>query len=150
MGVLPPLAAVTTLALLCGWTATGQAGRRLPVRAEPGARVLVPATPGAPTAALVTLHNPGDLTDALTGASWGTAGVVTPKRHVHRAGAGSWEPVAELRVPARGELRMSVDGADLLIPRPPALRPGDLLPLTLRFRHGPDLLVQATAVAPGG
>ncbi|MER7582037.1 copper chaperone PCu(A)C [Kitasatospora sp. NPDC097691] len=149
VAALPPLAVAATLVLLTAWSAAGRAGRAAPVEAV-DAKVLVPATPGAPTAALVVLRNPGDVPDRLTGARWGSSGEAILKEHVHRGASGSWTPVAGATVPARGELRMSPEGTDLLLPRPPTLRPGDRLELTLRFRDTPDLVVQALAVPPGG
>ncbi|PBC75611.1 copper(I)-binding protein [Streptomyces sp. TLI_235] len=147
--MLPPTAAAAAaLALLCGWTSAGGAGRAAPVEAGEG-RILVSAT-GVATAAFFVLRNPGDVPDELTGASWGPAGRVVLKRHVHRGATGSWEPVAELAVPARAELRMSPEGADLLVVRPPALRVGQRVEFTLHFRRGPDVRVRAVAVTPGG
>ncbi|WP_030264115.1 copper chaperone PCu(A)C [Streptomyces sp. NRRL B-24484] len=146
---LPPVAAATAvLVLLFGWTFLGRAGRPAPVVAGEG-RILVPAS-GAATAAFFVLRNPGDLPDELTGASWGPAGRVVLKRHVHRGATGSWEPVAGLAVPARSEVRMSVEGVDLLVVRPPALRAGERVEFTLHFRRGPDVRVRAVAVSPGG
>ncbi|MFH8383824.1 copper chaperone PCu(A)C [Kitasatospora sp. NPDC018058] len=149
VAALPPLAVAATLVLLTAWSAAGQAGRGAPVQAV-DAKILVPASPGAPTAALVVLRNPGDIPDRLTGARWGADGEAVLKEHVHRGGSGSWTPVAAATVPARGELRMSPEGTDLLLPHPPALRPGDRLELTLRFQDTPDLVVHALAVPPGG
>ncbi|WP_431683075.1 copper chaperone PCu(A)C [Kitasatospora sp. KL5] len=144
----PTAAAVTALVLLCGWTSFGGAGRAAPVVAAEG-RILVP-TNGAATAAFFVLRNPGDIPDELTGASWGRTGRAVLKRHVHRGATGSWEPVASVAVPARAEVRLSPEGADLLIARPPALRAGEWVEFTLHFRHSPDLRVRALAVAPGG
>ncbi|GAA2751336.1 copper chaperone PCu(A)C [Kitasatospora cinereorecta] len=146
--VVPLAAAAAALVLLCGWTAAGRAGRPEPVEAAEG-RILVPVTESA-TAAFFTLRNPGDVPDELTGASWEPGGAVALKQHLHRGAAGSWAPAASLAVPARGELRMSPEGADLLIPRPPALTPGQWVAFTLHFRHSPDLTVRALAVVPAG
>ncbi|MEW1913320.1 copper chaperone PCu(A)C [Kitasatospora sp. NPDC085895] len=151
--VLPPAAAVTAaLVLLSAWTSAGRAGRPEPVVAGEG-RILVPvagAVRPVATAAFFVLRNPGDVPDELTGASWGPTGRVVLKRHVHRGATGSWEPVAGLAVPARAEVRMSPEGVDLLVVRPPALRAGERVEFTLHFRHGPDVRVRAVAVAPGG
>ncbi|MCU7820821.1 copper chaperone PCu(A)C [Kitasatospora sp. DSM 101779] len=145
---LPPAAAATAaLALLCGWASFGRAGRPEPVAAGEG-RILVSAT-GTATAAFFVLRNAGDVPDELTGASWGPAGRVVLKRHVHRGATGSWEPAAGLPVPARAEVRMSPEGVDLLVVRPPALRAGEQVEFTLHFRRGPDVRVRAVAVPPG-
>lgn len=55
-----------------------------------------------------------------------------------------------LAVPARGELRMSPEGADLLVAHPTGLRAGQWVEFTLHFRRSPDLRVRAQAVPPGG
>ncbi|GAA0665547.1 hypothetical protein GCM10010193_16180 [Kitasatospora atroaurantiaca] len=145
----PLTAAATALALLCGWTAVGGAGRARPVEADRG-WLLVPTAGSATTAAFFTVRNPGDVPDELTGATAELPGQVSLKRHRHQGGAGSWAPVAALTVPARGELRMSPEGADLLITRMAGLRVGQWVEFTLHFRRSPDLRVRAQAVPPGG
>ncbi|MGK4580124.1 copper chaperone PCu(A)C [Kitasatospora sp. HPMI-4] len=144
---LPPLAAaVASLVLLSGWTAFGGAGRDRPVRAEPG-WILVP-TGGGPTAAFFTVRNPGDVPDELTGVGWDRPGRPALKEHRMAGATGSWAYSPAVTVPARGELAMSPEGADILISDPPALRPGQWVEFTLHFRRSPELPVRARAVTP--
>ncbi|MFC9325630.1 copper chaperone PCu(A)C [Kitasatospora sp. NPDC057015] len=133
------------MALLCGWTSFGGAGRAEPIEVGEG-RILLSATGGV-TAAFFVLRNPGDVADELTGATVGPGSRAVLKRHVHRGAAGSWEPAGQLSVPARAEVRMSPEGTDLLVVRPPALRAGQWVEFTLHFRRGPDRTVRAVAVA---
>jgi len=58
--------------------------------------------------------------------------------------------VAALTVPARSELRMSPEGADLLVTGVAGLRAGQQVEFTLRFRRSPDLRVRALVVPAGG
>ncbi|MFE5583827.1 copper chaperone PCu(A)C [Kitasatospora sp. NPDC056531] len=148
--VAPPVAAAAlALTLLTGWTAVGGAGGPRPVAADAG-WVLLPTAGAAPaTAAFFTVRNPGDVPDELTGASWEFGGPITLKRHLHQGAAGSWEPVAALPVPARGELAMSPEDADLMIAAPPPLKPGQWVGFTLTFRHSPPLRLVARVLSPG-
>ncbi|RKT19604.1 copper(I)-binding protein [Streptomyces sp. 1114.5] len=145
----PPVgAAALALVLLTGWTAFGGAGRSRPVEAGPGWVLLPTAGAASATAAFFTVRNPGDIPDELTGASWEFGGHIIPKRHLHQGAAGSWEPVAALPVPGRGELVMSPEDADLMIPAPPPLRAGQWVEFTLTFRHSPQLRLRAQVLAP--
>ncbi|MER6299028.1 copper chaperone PCu(A)C [Kitasatospora sp. NPDC001539] len=151
LGVVgPPVgAAALALALLTGWTAVGGAGGPRPVEADAG-WVLLPAVDAASaTTAFFTVRNPGDTTDELIGAAWEFGGPITLKRHLHQGAAGRWEPVAALPVPARGELAMSPEDADLMITAPPPLRTGQWVGFTLTFRHSPPLRLVARVLPPG-
>ncbi|MFD9690945.1 copper chaperone PCu(A)C [Kitasatospora sp. NPDC059146] len=141
----PPVgAAALALALLTGWTAVGGAGvGPRPVEAGPGWVLLPTAGAATATAAFFTIRNPGDVPDELTGADWEFGGPITLKRHLHQGAAGRWEPVPGLPVPGRGELAMTPEDADLMIPAPPALRPGQRVAFTLTFRHSPPLHLTA-------
>ncbi|MDH6124013.1 copper chaperone PCu(A)C [Kitasatospora sp. GP82] len=146
---LPPLAAAAAaLTLLSGWTAVGGAGRARPVQAEQG-WILVPAG-AAPAAAFFTIRNPGDVPDELVGADWDLPGHVALKEHRHLGATGTWALAPALTVPARGELAMSPEGADILVSEPPPLHVGQSVEFTLRFRRSPELRVRAQAVPPGG
>ncbi|WBP90504.1 copper chaperone PCu(A)C [Kitasatospora cathayae] len=147
----PPVgAAALALVLLTGWTAVGGAGGPRPVEADAGWMLLPTAGAAAATAAFFTIRNPGDVPDELTGAGWEFGGPITLKRHVHQGAAGRWEPVSALPVPARGELAMSPEDADLMIAAPPPLRPGRWVGFTLTFRHSPPLRLIARVLPPGG
>ncbi|GAA2237073.1 MULTISPECIES: copper chaperone PCu(A)C [Kitasatospora] len=146
---LPPLAAAAAcLVLLSGWTAFGGAGRARPVRAEGTGWILLPAGAG-PASAFLTVRNPGDVPDELTGVSWDRSGRLALKEHRMLGATGSWSYAPTVTVPARGELAMSPDGADILISDPPALRAGQWAEFTLRFRRSPELRVRARAVRAG-
>ncbi|MER7667652.1 copper chaperone PCu(A)C [Kitasatospora sp. NPDC096128] len=147
----PPVgAAALALALLTGWTAVGGAGvGPRPVAADAG-WVLLPTTGAATaTAAFFTIRNPGDVPDELTGVDWEFGGQITLKRHLHQGAAGRWEPVSGLPVPARGELAMSPEDADLMIAAPPPLQAGQWVGFTLTFRHSPPLRLVARVLPPG-
>ncbi|MEU4114791.1 copper chaperone PCu(A)C [Kitasatospora sp. NPDC028055] len=140
----PPVgAAALALALLSGWTAVGGAGGPRRVEAGPGWVLLPTAGAATATAAFFTIRNPGDVPDELTGAEWEFGGTITLKRHLHQGAAGRWEPAPALPVPGRGELAMSPEDSDLMIPAPPPLRPGQSVGFTLTFRHSPPLHLTA-------
>ncbi|MEV7599820.1 copper chaperone PCu(A)C [Kitasatospora sp. NPDC089797] len=146
----PPVGAVAlALALLTGWTAVGGAGRPRPVTAGDGWLLLPTAGASTATAAFFTIRNPGDVDDELIGAEWEFGGPIILKRHLHQASAGRWEPAPALPVPARGELALSPEDADLMIAAPPPLRAGQQVGFTLTFRHSPPLRLTAVVLPPG-
>ncbi|WP_269859339.1 copper chaperone PCu(A)C [Streptomyces sp. RPT161] len=147
---LAPLgAAVTTLALLCGWVLTGGAGRARPVQVADGA-ILIPSDgAGARTAAFFTVRNPGDVPAQLTGASWQFDSPVALLRHQHLGAAGRSLPTGALAVPARGELAMAPMAGDLVVTVPVPLRAGQRVRFALRFRDRPPVRAVAVAVPVG-
>jgi len=143
---IPIVAAGATLTLLTGWVASGRAGSSRPVQVSAG-WVLVPSSPTT-TAAFFTVRNPGDVPDTLLQATSTVSPDVELSRHLHAGTEGRPEPTASLAIPARGELRMAPHVADLVIANPPALRPGQQITFTLRFRHSGTVTVSAVAIRP--
>ncbi|MFG2138210.1 copper chaperone PCu(A)C [Streptomyces sp. NPDC048650] len=142
---VPLLVCLATLGALTAWTATGNAGTPAHLTATEG-RVLVPRGAEA-TAAFLTLRNGGTADDVLTGVTGppGHRAMLSRTADIGR-NARRMEMVSEVTVPARGELRMTATGLDIMIGPPPRLAPGDGIVLTLHFRDSPPLTVRARAV----
>nr|MCY0985364.1 copper chaperone PCu(A)C [Streptomyces tirandamycinicus] len=148
--VLAPLAAcAVALGGLTTWVGTGHAGTPARIDVVPG-RVYLPYGDGRETAAFFDIANSGGSGDRLTGATSPSAlGEVTLTRHrVTGAGGAYRDEVASTAVPAGGELSMSPHGVSLTLLPKERLRPGDIVPFTLRFEHGGPIRTVAVVVRP--
>nr|WP_240800475.1 copper chaperone PCu(A)C [Streptomyces sp. ICN441] len=148
--VLAPLAAcAVALGGLTTWVGTGHAGTPARIDVVPG-RVYLPYGDGRETAAFFDIANSGGSGDRLTGATSPSAlGAVTLTRHrVTGAGGAYRDEVASTAVPAGGELSMSPHGVSLTLLPKERLRPGDIVPFTLRFEHGGPIRTVAVVVRP--
>lgn len=114
--------------------------------------VRLPAVPGRPGAAYMTLTG-GPQPARLTAIASPQIATIELHETVGDHGAGgmmAMRPVPAIDVPARGRVALAPGGLHaMLFGLPPALRPGDRLPLTLRFADGKTLAVDAAAVAAG-
>lgn len=109
----------------------------------------VPAPPVPERAALfLTVADRGGAGDALVGAATDAARRVELHRSVEEGSRVRMEPVAEMPVPARGELRLRPGGWHLMLhdlARP--LAPGDTLEVELRFRAAGVVRARALVVS---
>ncbi|MDI9888911.1 copper chaperone PCu(A)C [Streptomyces sp. HNM0645] len=149
--VLVPLVACSVaLGGLTTWVGTGNAGSPARIAVVPG-RVYLPYGDGRETAAFFDIANSGGSEDRLTGATSPSApGGVTLTRHRGTETGGAYrDAVASTTVPAGSGLSMSPHGVSLTLRPRAELRPGDIVPFTLRFeRRGPVRTV-AVVVRPG-
>ncbi|MEU4212570.1 copper chaperone PCu(A)C [Streptomyces sp. NPDC026206] len=145
--LVPLVACAVALGGLTAWTASGAAGRPAAVTVE-DARVLVPFGIEN-TAAMFRLRNAGDADDELIGVDVPSAGGAMLSRTVVKNGAGSMRMVPSATVPARGTLKMTPHGLDIMVYRPPQVRVGDRLPFVLRFRESGTIRAEATVVRAG-
>ncbi len=145
--LVPVAASAVALGGLTAWTASGAAGRPASVTVE-DARVLVPFGTDD-TAAMLRLRNTGDTDDELVAVDVPSAGGAMLSRTVVKNGAGTMRMVPSATVPAHGTLEMSPHGLDIMVYRPPELRPGDRLPYVLRFRRSGTVRGEAVVVRPG-
>ncbi|WP_433190391.1 copper chaperone PCu(A)C [Actinoallomurus sp. CA-150999] len=141
------LASAATLALLAGWTMTGQAGRPAQVQVS-GAWVMAPTA--AQTGAYFTIANDGDQADELARVSSPISASAMLTRHAYTAGVGRMTMLDGLIVPAHAGVRMTPYTTNVMIrPRGP-LPTGRTVPFTLVFRHSGTIRVTAVVVPPGG
>ncbi|MBB5118235.1 copper chaperone PCu(A)C [Streptomyces eurocidicus] len=145
--LVPLLAAAVTLGGLGAWTLSGAAARPATVTVD-DARILLPF--GADdTAAFFRIRNTGDVADELVDVDVPDAGGTMLSRTVVERGAGSMRMLTSVPVPAGGTLEMSPHGLDVMVVRPPRLRLGERLPVTLRFRESGAVRVEALVVRAG-
>ncbi|ARZ71210.1 hypothetical protein SMD11_5631 [Streptomyces albireticuli] len=145
--LVPLLASAVTLGGLGAWTLSGAAARPAAVTVD-DARILLPF--GADdTAAFFRIRNTGDVADELVDVEVPDAGGTMLSRTVVERGAGSMRMVPSVPVPAGRAVEMSPHGLDVMVVRPPRLRLGERLPVTLRFRESGAVRVEALVVRPG-
>ncbi|MET9413799.1 copper chaperone PCu(A)C [Streptomyces klenkii] len=145
--LVPVVAGAVALGGLCAWTASGAAPRPPAVKVEE-ARVLVPLGRDD-TAAFFRVRNTGDVDDELIGVEAPTAGGAMLSRTVVRKGAGHMEMVQSAPLPAGRTLEMTPHGLDVMVWAPPRMKPGDRLPVVLRFREAGTVRVEAEVVRAG-
>ena len=153
---LAPLFALLVAALLAAGCSSdgsdggggGRAGGGDGITAE---RVTVPVPATEDQAALYfRLRNDGDTDDELVGATAEGAGSVSIHRsEVTEDGLARMVEQDSVAVPAGGTVDFETGGLHLMILDPPPLAAGDTVTVTLRFRHAPDLRVDAAVVEPG-
>jgi copper(I)-binding protein len=145
---LPAVAACAiTLGGLYGWTASGAAGCPADIGVT-DARILLPFGDGEQTAAVFRLRNTGGADDDLVAVTSPETGRALLAHTVVHAGGGSMSMTDSATVPARGTLTMSPFGLDVMVNRPPRLRPGQLVPFVLHFRDSTPVRVAAVVVRP--
>lgn len=99
--------------------------------------------PSRPAAGYFTLKNAGDTPRALTGASSPACGNVMLHQSKTVNGVDKMEMVKQVAVPAHGTLQFAPHGYHLMCMKPSAdLKPGQQVPVTLRFATGDPLTGQ--------
>ncbi|GAA4660341.1 hypothetical protein GCM10023347_09820 [Streptomyces chumphonensis] len=139
-------AAAVTLLLLTLYTATGAAGEGRPEIAVVDGMVLEP-TNDLQGSAYFTLRNTGEGADRLLSVSSPDLpdGVML-SRVLVRDGAGSMRPLDSLPVPAGAEVRMDPWEGNIMLNRPPGLKPGQPVRFVLRFAVSGEVEAVATTV----
>ena len=114
------------------------------VRAEHAWIRILPA--GLPAGGYLTLRNEGDAPAALTGASSPRYAKVMLHQTTASAGTASMHMVEQLPVPPHGTVTLAPGGYHLMFSGAPTpVRPGNTVPVTLRFADGSTLPVQFQA-----
>ncbi len=145
------------VSLVGGGTAMGQRGPAAAVGSAAAAPhvadawIRLPAATGRPAAGYVTIH--GRTADALVAASSPLAERIELHEMVEEGGVMRMRARPSFDVPAGGELRFAPGGAHLMLFGVSSrVRPGDRVPLTLAFRSGATVTLEAEAraAAQGG
>lgn len=114
-----------------------------------GAWVRLPAVPGRPAAAYLTLHG-GEQPAVLAGVASDAA--VRAEMHESMAGAGmtTMRPLAQVEVPPESDIAFAPGGRHvMLFDVDPRVKPGSILPLRLRYAGGEEERVLAQVVGAG-
>jgi copper(I)-binding protein len=149
MAALAPVAcAVILLVLLSSYVMGGGGGTITRVRIEVSAASIAMPSPGSRQAVTyLTLVNLG-AEDRLISVTSPAARQIELVRHDGSA-AGPGQRLTTVVIPANATVSLSPFGTDVVLVRPAALTFGQMLPLTLRFRHAGTITVDATVTAPG-
>lgn len=134
--LVPVTACSVALVGLTAWAGSGNAGSPARIAVTSG-RVVLPDGESKETVAFFDVYNPGGSDDQLVEV---TSAAVTGEMtlsHYRAAGgaAAHQDAVDSVTVPARGFLTMSSRGAEVVVPANAAWRAGDIVALTLHFRH---------------
>ncbi len=150
--IAPVLSAAVLVGLLSAWVTTGGAGtlRRVDVEVELAAIPLpdgstAVADGGVATTYIVikNLGGPDELLAARTPAARRTV-LVRSGRTPFASGGLS----RALAIPAGGSISLNPFGPDIVLLHP-ALHMGEMVPLTLVFRHAGQVRIDAMVTAPG-
>jgi periplasmic copper chaperone A len=98
-------------------------------------RFIIPARPAA---GYFSLKNNGDQPRLLTGASSPACGSLMLHKSMSENGMEMMMPVDSVAVPAHGTIAFS-PGAYHLMCMSPSMKPGDSVPVTLKFKDGGSL-----------
>ncbi|MGE0080541.1 MAG: copper chaperone PCu(A)C [Thiohalomonadaceae bacterium] len=139
-------ALVFTLALAFGGLAQAGAGDQVSV-VDPYVRLSPPNAPA--TGAFMILKNNGDKPVRLVKASNPVSRITELHDHINENGVMKMRAIASVDIPAGGEAVLRPGGLHvMMIELQTPLREGDVIPLTLVFDDGSQLLVQAPVVRP--
>ncbi len=93
--------------------------------------------PSLPAAGYFTLSNRAGAAQLLVGAASPACGMLMLHRSVDAGGAERMEMVQSVAIPAHGKIVFAPGGYHLMCVSPsPAMRPGQAVPVTLRFAGG--------------
>ena len=156
MAALAPVTcAVLLIGLLSAWVATGGAGTiaRVRIRVTLAAVPMRAFTPGTASAGAATtyftIRNLSNSPDELLSASSPTARHIVLTTRPAGGAAGPRTVVPDLVIPAHATITLSPFGNDVVVINPPPLQAGHSVPLTLTFRHGGPITIQAAITPPG-
>jgi periplasmic copper chaperone A len=100
---------------------------------------------GATGAVYVTITNKGKEADALVSASSDAARTVELHKVIHEGGVMKMRPVQKIALPAGGKIEMKPGGYHfMLMGLKQDLKPGEKVPLTLKFERGGEIRADAT------
>ena len=121
-----------------------QADQAAQVHAEKAWIRVLPA--GLPAGGYVTLHNTGDTTVTLTGATSARYGHVMLHQSTTEGGMGRMSMVEQLAIPAHGSVALAPGGYHLMLMQATkAVNAGETVPVTLDFADGSHLPVEFLA-----
>ncbi|HEX8446886.1 MAG TPA: copper chaperone PCu(A)C [Sphingomonas sp.] len=119
------------------------------VRVDDGAYVRLPAVPGNPAAAYLTVRG-GATADRLVAIGSGMAARVELHASMLHGGMMTMAPLTGVDIPAHGAVAFAPAGRHvMLFGLPAAVGPGTQVPFTLRFRSGAVVGLTARAIAAG-
>jgi hypothetical protein len=122
--------------------ATGSMGKMEKMGSDKGAMGAMGQ--GGTGAVYVTLTNTGSQADALVSASTDTARAVELHEVQNEGGVMKMRPVKSIQVPAGGKVELKPGGYHLmLLDLKHDLKPGETVPVTLKFEHGAEVRIDA-------
>jgi hypothetical protein len=96
-----------------------------------------------PEGGYLRITNVGDVPLVLLGASSPEFAQISLHRSVNQGGSMSMEPVAQLRIAPHASVDFAANGYHLMLMQPRStLKPGDGVPILLRFASGPSISVR--------
>ncbi len=139
-GARPMRGKMLLLGVLCGALVAGRtvwAGETGLALSGPWFRLVMPSLPAA---GYFTLSNSGATAQTVIGAASPACGMLMLHRSVDQGGQERMVEVASVPVPAHGKLSFMPGGYHLMCMSPAAaMRPGQSVPVTLRFAGGKSL-----------
>lgn len=152
----PVTCAVLLVGLLSAWVATGGAGTitRVRIQVSLAAIPMRAFTPGAASATgaattYLVIRNLSDSADELVSAHSPIARHIVLTTRPADDAAGPRTVLADLVIPAHATITLSPFGDDVVLMDPAPLHAGQIVPLTLTFRNGGTITVQAAVTQPG-
>jgi hypothetical protein len=128
-------------AAMSGMESMGSAGKAEKMGGDKGAMGSMGQGTGA---VYVTLSNSGSQADALVAASTDTARTVELHEVQNEGGVMKMRPVKSIPVPAGGKVELKPGGYHLmLLGLKRDLKPGETVPVTLKFEHGAEVRIDA-------
>ena len=152
----PVICAALLVGLLSAWVATGAAGTIAWVRIQVSlAAIPMRAfTPGAASAVggattYLVIRNLSNSPDELVSAHSPIARHIVLTTRPAGGAVGPRTVVPDLVIPAHAKTTLSPFGNDVVLMNPAPFEAGRSVPLTLTFRHGGTITVQAAVTPPG-
>ena len=152
----PVTCSVLLVGLLSAWVATGGAGTitRVRIQLSLAAIPMRAFTPGAASAVgaattYLTIRNLANSPDELLSAHSPIARHIVLTTRPADGAAGPRTVVPDLVIPAHATVTLSPFGNDVVLMNPRPLQAGHSVALTLTFRHGGTITVQAAVTPPG-
>jgi len=107
--------------------------------------------PGRPAGGYFTLRNDTDIPRKLVGAASNACGSASLHETREEGGVAKMVPVDQIDVPAHGSVTFAPGGYHVMCMKPSsAMKPGNTVPLTLKFADGADLTTDFTVKSVTG